>query len=72
MSGHEISRHWRLKQQRYRLVGKVCPDCGAKLFPPRGVCPECKSWPDEKPTRIEDGDVFEPRTRQPVMITENR
>lgn len=37
----EISRHWRLKKQRYALVGEVCPHCEAKIFPPRDVCPEC-------------------------------
>jgi uncharacterized OB-fold protein len=37
----EIPRHWRLKQQRYALVGEVCPHCDAKLFPPRDVCPHC-------------------------------
>jgi uncharacterized OB-fold protein len=37
----EIPRHWRLKNQRYKLTGEVCPHCQAKLFPPRDVCPEC-------------------------------
>ncbi|MBI2976623.1 MAG: Zn-ribbon domain-containing OB-fold protein [Chloroflexi bacterium] len=37
----EISRNWRLQKQRYGLVGEVCDHCGAKLFPPRDVCPEC-------------------------------
>lgn len=37
----EIPRHWRLKQQRYSLVGEVCHHCDAKLFPPRDVCPDC-------------------------------
>lgn len=37
----EIPRHWRLRKQRYSLVGEVCPHCEAKLFPPRDVCPEC-------------------------------
>jgi uncharacterized OB-fold protein len=37
----EISRHWRLRKQRYALVGEVCPHCNAKLFPPRDICPEC-------------------------------
>ncbi|MBP1702611.1 MAG: hypothetical protein H6Q38_1718 [Chloroflexi bacterium] len=37
----EISRHWRLRKQRYSLVGEECPHCKAKLFPPRDVCPEC-------------------------------
>jgi uncharacterized OB-fold protein len=37
----EIARHWRLKQQRYGLVGEVCPHCDYKIFPPRDVCPNC-------------------------------
>lgn len=37
----EIPRHWRLRKQRYGLVGEVCPHCEAKIFPPRDVCPEC-------------------------------
>ena len=37
----EVARHWRLKKQRYGLVGEVCPHCDAKIFPPRDVCPEC-------------------------------
>jgi uncharacterized OB-fold protein len=37
----EISRHWRLRNQRYGLVGEVCPHCQSKIFPPRDVCPEC-------------------------------
>lgn len=37
----EISRHWRIKQQRYGLVGEVCPHCEEKIFPPRDVCPNC-------------------------------
>jgi uncharacterized protein len=37
----EISRHWRLKQQRYSLVGEVCPHCEKKIFPPRDICPHC-------------------------------
>ncbi len=37
----EISRHWRLRKQRYNLTGEICPHCDAKIFPPRDVCPEC-------------------------------
>ena len=37
----EISRHWRLKKQRYALVGEVCPNCEEKIFPPRDICPDC-------------------------------
>jgi uncharacterized OB-fold protein len=37
----EIARHWRLKEQRYNLVGTACSQCGEKSFPPRLVCPKC-------------------------------
>ena len=39
----EIARHWRLKEQRYNLLGTACPKCGKKSFPPRDVCPSCGS-----------------------------
>jgi hypothetical protein len=37
----DIPRHWRLKKQRYALVGEVCDNCDNKIFPPRDLCPEC-------------------------------
>ncbi|MBN2550404.1 MAG: Zn-ribbon domain-containing OB-fold protein [Anaerolineales bacterium] len=37
----EIPRHWRLRKQRYSLMGEICPHCEAKIFPPRDICPEC-------------------------------
>ena len=37
----DIPRHWRLKKQRYALIGEVCDHCDAKLFPPRDICPDC-------------------------------
>ena len=36
-----IPQVWRLQNQNYKLVGEVCTHCGAKIFPPRDVCPEC-------------------------------
>jgi hypothetical protein len=36
-----VSQHWRLKAQRYALVGSQCPICGSKFFPPQPVCPDC-------------------------------
>ena len=41
----EIPRHWRLKAQRYRLEGSICPTCGQVSFPPRPVCPHCTAQP---------------------------
>lgn len=39
----DIPRYWRLKNQRYKLEGRKCLDCGQLSFPPRLVCPKCKS-----------------------------
>ena len=39
----DVPRYWRLKNQRYRLQGKKCIDCGTMSFPPRIVCQKCKS-----------------------------
>lgn len=36
----EIPRHWRLKAERYNLVGEVC-EKGHHVFPPRDICPDC-------------------------------
>ena len=36
-------RNWRLQSQRYRLEGEICDKCGARIFPPRDVCPECEA-----------------------------
>ncbi len=47
----EIPRHWRLKTQRYRLVGSVCLNCGQFSFPPRPVCPHRTT----QATRFADG-----------------
>ena len=37
----EIPRHWRIRKQRYSMVGGVCPSCETKMFPARDVCPNC-------------------------------
>ncbi len=50
----DIPRHWRLKSQRYALIGEVCPHCNAKLFPPRDVCPECGGPMARIPRRLID------------------
>ncbi len=33
----EIPRHWRLKDQRLRLVGNRCEYCGKTEFPPKPI-----------------------------------
>ncbi len=38
-----LARNWRLREQRYQLVGNRCTICDAKFFPPRQVCTECRS-----------------------------
>ena len=38
----EIARHWRLKNQRYQLIGQICQNCDTKIFPPQPICPKCR------------------------------
>ena len=54
----EIPRHWRLKQQRYSLVGEVCPHCDYKIFPPRDVCPNCGKEAKDLYTFSGKGEVY--------------
>ena len=54
----EIARHWRLKKQRYGLVGEACPHCTFKIFPPRDVCPNCGGEAKEPYTFSGRGSVF--------------
>jgi len=54
----ELSRHWRLQDQRYRLVGEVCDTCGVKIFPPRDICPECSKPAQELYTFSGRGEVY--------------
>lgn len=53
----EIARHWRLKQQRYSLVGEVCPK-GHKIFPPRDICPNCGNEARDLYTFSGKGEVY--------------
>jgi uncharacterized OB-fold protein len=54
----EVPRYWRIKNQRYALVGEVCPHCDAKLFPPRDVCPHCGQDAKTKFTFSGRGEVY--------------
>ncbi len=38
-----IPEYWRGINARFRLEGSECVDCGQRTFPPRFVCPKCKS-----------------------------
>ncbi len=37
-----LAPNWRLRDQRYQLIGNICLKCGTKHFPPRQVCTECR------------------------------
>lgn len=54
----QVSQHWRLSEQRYKLVGEVCPHCGVGIFPPRDVCPECAQPAQELYTFSGTGTVY--------------
>jgi len=44
----QLPRDWRLRVERYRLIGGRCTQCGGLAFPRRAVCQECGS------TAVED------------------
>jgi uncharacterized OB-fold protein len=54
----EVPRYWRMKNQRYALVGEVCPHCDAKIFPPRDICPHCGQDAKTKFTFSGRGEVY--------------
>ena len=54
----EIPRHWRLRTQRYGLVGEICPHCETKIFPPRDICPSCESEAKEQHAFSGKGEVY--------------
>ncbi len=37
-----LALHWRLIEQRYKLVGVECKNCGRRFFPQRPLCPVCR------------------------------
>jgi uncharacterized OB-fold protein len=37
------ARYWREIPQRYRLEAEKCRKCGKIYFPPRLICPDCKT-----------------------------
>lgn len=54
----DIPRHWRLRKQRYGLVGEVCPHCEAKIFPPRDICPDCGEEAKMRYTFSGKGEIY--------------
>jgi uncharacterized OB-fold protein len=51
-------RYWREIPQRYRFEGAKCKGCGKVFFPPRLICPECKSKEFENIQLKKDGKVL--------------
>lgn len=38
-----VPLYWRLQKAKYSLVGTQCITCKSLYFPPRNVCPKCRS-----------------------------
>ncbi len=53
-----VAHDWRLRGQRYRLEGEVCEHCGAKIFPPRDICPHCHQPARKSHTLSGRGEVY--------------
>lgn len=60
----EVARFKRLQHTMIQFLGEVCPHCDAKLFPPQGVCPECRIKDKrEQPELVTRGNVFQPNVK---------
>ncbi|MBO9308505.1 MAG: Zn-ribbon domain-containing OB-fold protein [Chloroflexi bacterium] len=53
-----IAQDWRVKTQRYTLIGEQCPSCGQSIFPPRDICPKCGAEAKTEYTLSGKGEVF--------------
>lgn len=56
--GYEVARHWRLKQERYLLVGSKCKECGQLDFPPRSVCRNQHGETPVNAIEVKGGEIF--------------
>jgi len=52
------ARYWREIPQRSRLEAARCTSCGAISFPPRLICPQCRSRRFEAVTLKEEGKIL--------------
>jgi uncharacterized OB-fold protein len=59
----EIPRHWRIRKQRYSMVGGICPNCETKMFPAREICPDC-GYGSQATVKLEDAALY----AQPVLV----
>jgi scaffold protein (connect acetoacetyl-CoA thiolase and HMG-CoA synthase) len=39
----ELPRYHRMRRALYRLEGSACRSCAGRFFPPRTVCPSCRT-----------------------------
>lgn len=44
-----VPMSWRLKRQKYNLIGTQCMTCKSAFFPSRTFCPTCRRKGDIKP-----------------------
>jgi uncharacterized OB-fold protein len=69
----DLARNWRLREQRYQLIGNRCLNCGTKFFPPRRVCTECRGTEFEPFQFSGKGALYSYTTlRQPPAGFENQ
>ena len=52
------ARHWRLRKQRYCLIGEKCGNCETKIFPPRDICTDCGKKANEPYEFSGKGEIY--------------
>ena len=43
MHNSSVPLFWRLRESKYRMMGTKCETCSTTFFPPRHLCPKCRS-----------------------------
>lgn len=54
----QLPKDWRLRQERYRLIGGKCCECDTYFFPARPLCPHCGSGEVEEAQFSGRGEVY--------------
>ncbi len=58
MTDANLPQLWRLRDQRYRLIGGRCELCGAYSFPAKAMCPQCQSDRIEAYAFSGEGEIY--------------
>jgi uncharacterized protein len=59
----ELPRYHRMRRTLYNLEGSACETCAGRFFPPRAVCPACRTSDRVRPFRFSGRGTLYSHTR---------